>query len=103
MRVRVDETWQHGLSAEIDLSNARRREIHHVRIFANCEKPAMRYRHSFSNRVGWIHRHDVAVMQNEFRFFLFEWKERESGNRAYKPTASRSLSHCASPSLIGER
>ena len=75
MRVRVDEARQHGLSTEIDLSNAGSREIHHVRFFPNGEKSATRYSYSFCNQLGGIHRHDVAVMQNEFRFFLFEGKK----------------------------
>src|SRR5205807_8018935 len=103
MRVRVDETRQYRFSAEIDLSNARRCQIDHVRVFSNGEKSAARYSDSFCNGFGGIHRHDVAVMQNELRFFLFEGKQRESSKRTQKLTASRSVSHRASSSLIGER
>ncbi len=80
--VGINEARQHGLSAEVHLSNAGRREIHHVGVFPNGEKSATRYGYSLRNRVGQIHRHDVAVMKDQVRLFLFKWKERKSGNRA---------------------
>ncbi len=89
VRVGVDEARQHGLSAEIHLSNAGRREIQDVGIFPNGKESAPCDCNSFCNRLGGIHRHDVAVMQNEFRFFLFQGKEREGSKRAEEFSARR--------------
>src|SRR5260370_34270781 len=100
MRVRVDEARHHGLSTEIDLSNAGSREIHHVRVFPNGEKSATRYSYSFCNRLGGIHRHDGAVLQNGVRFFLFGGEKGGGGNRAYETTARRSGRHKASSSTF---
>jgi len=62
--VGIDETRQHGLSPEIHLSNAGRRKIHHVRVFANREKSASRNGDSLRDRIRRIHRDHVAVMED---------------------------------------
>src|SRR5881396_1336016 len=103
MRVGVNEPRQHSHSAKIHLSNARSREIHHIRVFPNGEKSASRYGYSFRNRLSRIHCHDVAVMQNEFWFFLFERKKRKSSKRAEEFAASRSVCHSASSCLNDDR
>src|SRR6266481_2543973 len=93
MRVGVDEARQNGLTTEIDLSNAGGRKIHNVGVFPDREKSAARYGNSFCNRLSGIHGHDVAVMENQVRFFLLEGKKRDSSKRAEKFTASCSVSH----------
>src|SRR5229473_5906713 len=99
MRMGVDEAGQNCLSTQIDLSNAGSRKIHHVRIFPNSEKSAPRYRDSLRDWISRIHRHDVAVMQNNVRFFLLKRKKREGSKRAEKFAAIRPNGHSTPLSL----
>jgi hypothetical protein len=82
MRVGIDEARQCRLSAKIYPSNTRSSQIHYVIVFPNSEKSAARYGYSFGDWLHWIHRHDVAVVEDQIRFFLIEWEERESSKRA---------------------
>ncbi len=82
MRVGVDEARKHGLATEINLSNARRREIDHLRILSHGKKSAPRYGDSLGDRIRRTHRHNVAVMKNQLWFFLLKGKESEGSERA---------------------
>jgi hypothetical protein len=94
--VRVDEAREHGLSAEIHLSNAGRGEIHDVGIFPNGKEPAARNGHRFRNGFDRIHGHNVTVMENQVRLFLIEREKRERSKRAKEFAASRTIGHRAS-------
>jgi len=99
MRVSVDEAREHGLSAEIHFSNARRREVHDVCVFSHGKESAAGNGHCFRNRFSGIHGHDVAVVKDQVRFFLFEREKRESSKRAEEFAASRFVGNNASLAL----
>jgi hypothetical protein len=92
----IDESREHGLSGEIDFSNAGCRETQDVGAFSNSEESIVCNGHCFRNWFRWIHGHDMAVMEDEVRLFLFEREERESSKRAEKFASSRPIDHRAS-------
>ena len=98
VRVGVDETREHGLYAEIHLSNAGCGEIQDIGVFSNGKEPAARNSHRFLGWLGRIHRHHMAVVEDQVRLFLFEREKREGGKRAEKLAASRAIGHSASVS-----
>jgi hypothetical protein len=91
----VNETRRDSFSAKVDFLRKGSRKIQHIRITANSKKPAAYDGNSLGARLLVVHGQDVAVVKNEFWFFLFERKERKGSKCAEKFAASGSIDHRA--------
>jgi hypothetical protein len=67
MAVRIDESWDHRFSAQVNALGTRACQSPDIRIGTGCQKSAARERYSLGMRIGGIHGVDITVPENKLR------------------------------------